>query len=191
MSFGGIVAYEVAQQLRAAGEEVEALGLLDSVLPESRGDKLVRLLQLPAGELLGSLAHKFKSRFNRNRAPAPSPFVRESGDARLDQLEEQRQALYRVAARAYKRHVQPYPGAAFLVVSGERLKHGRLENPSCGFERLVEALQVDTADCDHLGILQNPSVDRVAGLLISHARARSLREPQAASAPLCASAQVA
>jgi amino acid adenylation domain-containing protein len=175
MSFGGIVAYEVAQQLLAAGEEVEVLGMLDSVLPESRFAKLQRLFLLPGRELATVLSERLKSRMNAHKAPEPSLFVRESGDARLDQLEEQRQAAYRVAARAYQSVVRPYPRAAFLVVSGERLKRGQLQNPSCGFERLVLALDVQTADTDHLGILETPSVDRVAGLLIRHAASATQR----------------
>jgi amino acid adenylation domain-containing protein len=169
MSFGGIVAYEVAQQLLSAGEEVEVLGMLDSVLPESRLAKLQRLLLLPGRELAMALTERVKGRIGALKAPEASLFVRESGDARLDQLEEQRQAAYRVAARVYQSLVRPYPRAAFLVVSGERLKRGRLQNPRCGFERLISTLEVHTADADHLGILEAPSVDRVAGLLISHA----------------------
>jgi thioesterase domain-containing protein/acyl carrier protein len=192
MSFGGIVAYEVAQQLLAAGEEVEVLGMLDSVLPETRLAKLQRLFTLPGRELAGELAQRVQRRLKQGE-PAPSAlFVRESGDARLDQLEEQRQAAYRVAARDYRRTVRPYPRAAFLVVSGARLRHGRLQDPRCGFAQLVGALDVHTADCDHLGILENPSVDRVAGLLISHVEARApRREQNAQGALLRASAQVA
>jgi amino acid adenylation domain-containing protein len=169
MSFGGIVAYEVAQQLLAAGEDVEVLGMLDSVLPETRIAKLQRLFSLPGRELATVLTERVKGRLGAQNAGEPSLFARESGDARLDQLEEQRQAAYRVAARDYRKDVLSYPGAAFLVVSGERLQRGRLQNPSCGFERLVSALDVHTAGCDHLGILEAPSVDQVASLLIKHA----------------------
>jgi amino acid adenylation domain-containing protein len=169
MSFGGIVAYEVAQQLLAAGEEVEVLGLLDSVLPETRFAKIQRLLLLPGRELASALGERVKSRLARRRTAQPPLFVRESGDARLDQLEEQRQAAYRLAARAYQKHVRPYPGAAFLVVSGERLRRGGLQDPQCGFAQLISTLDLQAVDADHLGILEKPSVDRVADLLLTHA----------------------
>jgi amino acid adenylation domain-containing protein len=192
MSFGGIVAYEVAQQLLAAGEDVEVLGMLDSVLPETRLAKLQRLLTLPGRELASELSGRVQSRFGGPKPAESALFVRESGDARLDQLEEQRQAAYRIAARNYRSAVRPYAQAAFLVVSGERLKQGRLQDPRCGFGRLVSALDVRTADCDHLGILEKPSVDRVADLLISHAATRAFtREQDAERALERASAQVA
>src|SRR5262249_54162392 len=51
MSFGGIVAYEVAHQLRASGAEVAFVGLIDAILPDSglsyRLRQLRRLLALP------------------------------------------------------------------------------------------------------------------------------------------------
>jgi thioesterase domain-containing protein len=175
MSFGGIVAYEVAQQLLAAGEQVEVLGMLDSVLPEPRLAKMQRLFRLSSSELIAELSERVQGRLRAHKPAEPglllgaSGFLRASGDARLDQLEEQRQAAYRLAAHDYRRHVRPYPQNAFLVVSGKRLQLGRLQNPRCGFEHLVRLLDVYTADTDHLGILEAPSVDRVAGLLLTHA----------------------
>ncbi len=51
ISFGGIVAYEVAQQLRASGAEVVFVGMIDAVLPESgmryRIGQIARLFSLP------------------------------------------------------------------------------------------------------------------------------------------------
>lgn len=53
-SGGGIIAYEIAQQLKAAGEEVAMLVMLDTPLPQrrplSRGDRMrIQLAELKAG----------------------------------------------------------------------------------------------------------------------------------------------
>ena len=64
ISFGGIVAYEVAQQ-RASGADVVFVGMIDAVLPESgmryRMGQIARLFSLPFRDIL----HVLKNRIQR------------------------------------------------------------------------------------------------------------------------------
>ncbi|MBC8132440.1 MAG: amino acid adenylation domain-containing protein, partial [Deltaproteobacteria bacterium] len=104
MSFGGIVAYEVARQLRKAGQEVGFLGLLDAVLPERglprRVAQLKRLQTLPTSQLAQLIAIRFRRVVRtlvdrKNRNSAYSDFQKYEGEARLLPLEDQRQEAYR------------------------------------------------------------------------------------------------
>src|SRR5205814_7779484 len=66
MSFGGIVAYEVAQQLRAGGEEVVFIGLIDAILPESgvrfRMTQIARLFALPFRDIVRVASQRVQGR---------------------------------------------------------------------------------------------------------------------------------
>src|SRR5262249_34750578 len=70
-SFAGIVAYEAAQQLRAAGEEVRLLALVDAVLPEwvdpwrFRLDQLARLPQAGPRAVIAAISRWLLSRPGR------------------------------------------------------------------------------------------------------------------------------
>jgi thioesterase domain-containing protein len=59
-SSGGIVAYEMAQQLRAAGDQVDFLGLLDSWAPGT-------YRRAPNGSLMGRLVAPLRPYTNRQR----------------------------------------------------------------------------------------------------------------------------
>jgi amino acid adenylation domain-containing protein len=66
-SFGGLIAYEMARQLIANGEQVNLLGLLDSYLtmdklPLPWHQKILRLLKQPSARLLNILKNKIADR---------------------------------------------------------------------------------------------------------------------------------
>lgn len=59
LCFGGWVAYEMAQQLRAQGEEVGFLGLFDSYTTNwSKSSLLLRLLRLPPRQSFSFICHR-------------------------------------------------------------------------------------------------------------------------------------
>lgn len=72
-SAGGVVAFEMAQQLRAAGEGVALLGLLDTCAPNgeaegavlSLGDVVRNILKTPFKVLVGYAASGFRERITR------------------------------------------------------------------------------------------------------------------------------
>lgn len=185
MSFGGVVAYEVAQQLRSQGEEVAFLALLDSALPERRRDKLERLATLPPLRMVEVVARRIARRILRkwraNAAP-PSGFTRYDDKEQPLPLDSRRQRAYRRAMRKYVSQVQPWHGDATLLVSGQRLARDPLLRPDCGWTPHVARLDLHTVDADHLGLLEKPKVEEVADLLLAAlARAEAAAGPSAAA----------
>ncbi|WP_137702266.1 type I polyketide synthase [Marimonas lutisalis] len=80
-SGGGIIAYEIAQQLKAAGDEVAMLVMLDTPLPQRRplsgGDRLrIQLQELKAGGFAYPftwLARRVRWEIEKRRAPVAAP----------------------------------------------------------------------------------------------------------------------
>jgi thioesterase superfamily protein/AMP-binding enzyme/phosphopantetheine binding protein len=68
-SWGGLVAYEMAQQLTASGEVVELVALVDTLLPvalkHSFGDRAVKIISYPPSKFVERLKYKVKTRLNR------------------------------------------------------------------------------------------------------------------------------
>ena len=68
-SWGGLVAYEMAQQLTASGEAVELVALVDTLLPvalkHSFGDRAVRIISYPPSKFFEKLKYKVKTRLTR------------------------------------------------------------------------------------------------------------------------------
>jgi len=163
MSFGGIVAYEVAQQLEDDGEKVESLLLIDAVLPETALSKLRRLVTMSGRELVREVSQRVHSRWTTS---AWSSYELDSdsfrGDERLRSLEDYRQAGYRVAAERYMSQIRPYHGNVSLVVAQKRLDQDRLRDPACGFSALVSHLQVHSLPAHHLELVSSPAVVEVA-----------------------------
>jgi amino acid adenylation domain-containing protein len=196
MSFGGLVAYEVTRQLRAEGQEVSFLGLLDTVLPEHgarrRVAQLGRLAALPHGELLPLLRGRVAVHLRRALASASgnseaasalaefAEFAKYAGEARFGPLEDQRQKAYRVATRAYAarmptanggnfrfgRPVAPWVQNATLVVAQQRLKRTLLQSPCLGWSSVIPNLAIRNVDCDHLRLLEEPHVAEVAEIFL-------------------------
>jgi amino acid adenylation domain-containing protein len=167
MSFGGIVAYEVAQQLQDAGEHVAFLGIIDGILPErglrERLTKLARLTKLPPRRALKLLLARGQRVLDRLRGmETPSEFAQYAGMGQLGVLEERREAAYFRAAAAYAKHVRPFEGQAALVVAGKRLANDPLESASCGWARHIPRLDVLVLDSEHLALLERPMVERLA-----------------------------
>lgn len=176
VSFGGIVAYEVAQQLRASGAEVAFVGLIDAVLPECgvrhRLRQVGRLLTLPPLELLRVVATSLRRRLAARFGAAPkSEFLRpDAGE--LAPIDDLRQAAYAHAAHRYVSDVRPFPGNVELVVAGQRLAENPLQSPDCGWRKHAPSVNVQVLDSDHLGLMAEPAVQLLADRFVS-----GLREP--------------
>lgn len=174
LSFGGVLAFEMAVQLREAGESIALLALFDSALPRGRIDR-TRLAQyggyakalsrrLRTGregtrELarrvdlgLYSLSLKLRGLLGRVHVPA-----------RMAQLDLFRTGAYANALLAYDSRVRRYAGSAVLYRACER-DHHRLV-PGHGFAELVNEFTVFDVPGDHLGILRPPHVDVIAAHL--------------------------
>jgi amino acid adenylation domain-containing protein len=169
-SFGGILAYEVAQQLRVAGEQVEQLVLIDALIPDlslrAKLRKLRQVLRAPA------YSWARLQKLMRQRYPWLSPgkkvhkarhqFALELHDERLEALDDLRRGAYARAAAAYAPHAEPYQGAISLIVAQRRLELDPLCEPHCGFLRLAPQLELVRVESDHHGLLEAPMVQTVA-----------------------------
>jgi thioesterase domain-containing protein/acyl carrier protein len=188
MSFGGIVAYEVARQLRAAGQSVTFLGLLDTVLPErglrARLAQLRRLQALPGAELARLVATRLRRWTGARRGGSSGsgvgvgvkPVSRSarasrhgeveaySGEARLLPLEDQRQEAYRIATETYVDRLEDFSGNVTLIVAARRMREVLLQSPSLGWGEVIPTLNVRNVESDHLGLLEEPHVAEVAAI---------------------------
>jgi len=167
-SFAGLVAYEVARQLRVAGEQVPFLALIDAALPEWTEGWRFRLSQL--GRLVSAPQHHVGAfiwrRFTKKKGATGIEYGRYTEDARLGPIEGRRDAANRDAAAEYMAVLTPFAGEVTLIVSGERLRNDPLKSPNCGWEPYIASLDVHTVDTGHFGMLSDdPYVSEVARIL--------------------------
>ncbi len=149
-SFGGLVAYEMAQQLEAQGVETALLALFDTYpgKMESRGSQLKNLFSLPFREQATFVLKKgsfvmmtLRKRLELQMLPRP--------------LRNVRQACAKAAATY---DVQPYSGRVTLFRVREK-SVGSLNDPYAIWWR-VAAGGVDLREIsgDHLSLLKEPQV---------------------------------
>lgn len=179
-SFGGVLAYEVAQQLRAAGRPVAAVFLLDTIAPSALRDELRNQAALPLQQRLprhlaalreldtrGRL--QYLARKLLKRALSVGPQTRsEHVSLREKELPE---AFIRVqdaclaAYRAYE--PRPYAGRVVLIRAEERDLFGEYD-PELWWGRVgLENLEVRPSPGDHLSMLRPPHVAALAATLAS------------------------
>jgi thioesterase domain-containing protein len=164
VSFGGVLAFEMAQQLRRAGHEVAFLGLLDSMLPGSVHRQLLPRVVRRAGRLLRRLASKAKDADWQDQLRPGSDI-----DETERRIGQQREAIYLRAIRAYR--PQRYEGPVVLARSQDQeLQSGESIDPTYRWGRLVPNLQVVDVPGDHLGLLSPPHVSELADSLQLHLR---------------------
>ncbi len=179
-SMGGVIAFEMARQLEAAGEEVESLVLIDSQVPwlnepESSvtGDDLrivqafARDLGLPADVLpalgpeereRGEVAYLRKTlETARSRGMMPEDLDL----ARMQHL----YGIFRINLMALlKYRPESYGGRITLLRSGKRGVMDRLfGKKSYGWERVVRGrIEVRTVPGTHYSMLSEPHLEKVA-----------------------------
>jgi amino acid adenylation domain-containing protein len=144
-SLGGLVAYEMARQLRARGEEVGLLVLFDTYAtnpkPVGLGDLLRGQLQLT--QLPDELRRKVRRTLLAWRLP------------------EVLKKVMRANAQAGARYrLQPYDGKAVLLRAGDGWRVG--EDPYAAWGRLVSELETIQIGGAHMDILREPQVGDLA-----------------------------
>jgi amino acid adenylation domain-containing protein len=167
-SFSGIVAYEVAQRLREAGETVEFLALIDSHLPEwnagwrHRLTMLSRLPEKPWRQSSSFLWQKLRHTFRRSGDQA----MVYHDDRELGAWEVLRGMTNYNTIAAYRPHIRPSEGNMLLLVSDVRLRENPLHSPCCGWEPYVTRLDVRHLEADHFQMMrEEPHLSRVAAIL--------------------------
>ena len=168
-SWGGLIAYEMAQQLTASGEVVELVGLVDTYLPvalkHSFGDRAARIMSYSPSIFFERLKYKARTRLTkewmryntklalRKWRYGPTYYRPDSFDV---------ETIYTVM-RAYRR--RPYSGRVILFKATETsaLPYGFHESPEIEWKRLVgHGLEIERLPCDHATILKNPYVAQIA-----------------------------
>lgn len=183
-SFGGALAFEAAQQLRRAGECVEVLALIDTIIPlphpaglsdaeltEKRFERYVEFLNttyaldisLPYQRLAG-LDDEAQAQLVVDEMRAAGSVNSAVRDAILN---HQRTSL--LDARALERYTpHPYDGpvsflsAADLTPGGLRDQRFDRRDPARGWDTVCSDLDVVTVPGHHLSLLDPPHVDSVA-----------------------------
>jgi thioesterase domain-containing protein/acyl carrier protein len=166
-SFGGLVAYEMAQLLLARGEKVALLALFDTYpgKTESRGSQLKNLMGIPLKERIRFVWKK-------------GTFVLMTLQKRLElqmlpkALRNVRQACSR-AAGSYDVH--PYSGRVTLFRVNEK-SVGSLNDPYAIWWRVAaEGVDLREISGDHLSLLKEPQV-RLLAEQLSDALAHAAKE---------------
>ncbi len=166
-SFAGFIAYEVAQQLRARGDVVSALILVDTYHPEWLRPWRFRLAQ---ARRLFTTSPRDLLAFVRQRWHGASEQVELSGvhqqDAELAPLERRRTTTNLAAAGDYMRHCPSFDGAALLVVSSVRLRQDPMKSRNGGWAAFIPALEVRIVEAHHLHMLTDASsVQEIAAMV--------------------------
>jgi len=169
VSFGGVLAFEIAHQLTALGEDVGLLALFDSVLarglsfdaPSWVKGKFKQLTTKSPWEVI-------EQRIRRNEAQAVATNTGE--DASVDKLGAVRDRLYAQAMNEYGPQMRPWPGRAVLYRALDQKAYvGYNVGHDCGWGGMLEAgLDVYDVPGDHIGILAEPYVAELATTLRRH-----------------------
>jgi thioesterase domain-containing protein/acyl carrier protein len=155
-SLGGVIAFEMARQLAAQGEQVALLALLDTPCParKIRRRTLRQRLQRRAAQL--------RRRTLRGKAAFLWGLLRRSLPAHLWHLEE----VHWAAAQRYR--PGPYAGKVLLLRAQGRRDHID-GDPSLGWSEWVTGpLEVAEVPGNHISLLQEPNVRRLAEVLRHH-----------------------
>ena len=168
-SSGGLIAFEMAQQLQRAGERVELLAILDinadvgqgRSLPDAVRGHIETLRRLPAAQRWAFLRRNLRrwivSVYARARGSyQPPPLPSDTGPVR---------AAMERAVRAYR--PKPYPGSVTLFRAVERSVTGTYGR-TLGWKRLSRGgMRVIDIHADHKSMLRGEAARAIAEHLLS------------------------
>lgn len=183
-SMGGIIAYEMAQQLMRAGETVGMLGLVDTSAEfgiryrdearrglSARVQRLHRRMQGQSlGERIATIGGVVNGRLQASKVRQQAQQAREAGEAlphsvRYAELEA-------THMRAYVKYVvQAYPGQIVLFRADEQPQELRAK-PALGWESMVDAVEVVSIPGDHRGMIESPALVTKLSAAILRAQGR-------------------
>ncbi|MFA7759104.1 beta-ketoacyl synthase N-terminal-like domain-containing protein [Streptomyces sp. NRRL B-2790] len=183
-SFGGSLAFETAQQLRRAGERVDALALIDSIIPlpddtglserdatERRFERFVEYLEATYARRIVLPYERLAGLDDEAQAQLVVDAMRDSGmvDSAVSGaiLNHQRTSL--LDARALERYTpRPYDGPVSFLSAADPTPGGLRDprfdrrDPARGWDAVCADLEVTTVPGHHLSLLDPPHVHAVA-----------------------------
>jgi thioesterase domain-containing protein len=165
----------MAQELLRAGEQVDVVVLLDTMLPGARRrnwgrwavEKLVRVGRGGVSGLLGR-AGDLLGRRPRAGGEAAIPDANPV-DAEARRLADIREAIYGEAMNRYR--ASPYPGTVLLARAQDKSFYASdIADETYGWGSLVASLGTCDVPGDHIGILTEPHVAILAEQLLRYLR---------------------
>lgn len=169
ISFGGILAFEMARQLVAAGDEVVVLGLLDAVLPRgtqrSVGSWVTGHLRRLANQGPQYLFDRVGAEVSGHREDPPLRATAIPDDPQ--KLEELREQIYLRAMADYDATMQVFSGRAIVFRAMDQSAFVGYEvDRACGWAGLATAgVVIHDVAGDHLGIIADSNVAGLAKVL--------------------------
>ncbi len=163
-SFGGLIAYEMAQQLQAGGDEVALVALFDSILPRGRPRPTIRervsghlgRLRRSPGRFVSHLVGHARDRMGfASHAPTVA--------------DDHRYAVVQRATAEYEAIARPYEGpvAIWRALGGDGTSD-RIAS-ELGWSGLVPAdTTVHSVDAEHVAVLRAPHAERIARDISTH-----------------------
>ncbi len=166
VSFGGIVAYEVARQLHEMGEDVGGLFLIDAILPSAIQRKPLSwvrhkvqvLREKGPNQVLDTIRKKSLACLHR-KFTSTQPAAGTDGE-----VVAHRDKGYDESVELYEKTMKSYAGPATVFYSTDRSDMPGLGVAhDCGWTPHIEGeLQIQRIDADHLGALCSPAVNLLA-----------------------------
>lgn len=169
VSFGGVLAYEIAQQLSRSGEHICFVALFDSLLPGAIRRNYLKWM----GEHIKNvffqgpiyLFQKVNNRISKiKKYVLKSKISSDYNDTtsldfhRFDQI---RAKIYKHATENYR--IQPYQGIVLLFRAKDQNTFvSDLKDPSYGWARFVTELYEFDVPGDHISMLEGPNSFEVA-----------------------------
>ncbi len=182
MCLGGILAYEIASQLRAAGHEVSLLIMVDAWNPRYRPEYRSFREILAHAKYLVDRARKLGMqensaiRLQRFHSTAAQELLRALAKTQVEKTQE----IVESAGLSYR--PQRYAGPVLLVLASDCSPH---KHPEQGWRGLVDgSFTTLTVDGHHSELAQPPTVVQVAEAILSHLVSTPAKVKQAASEEL-------
>ncbi|MBW4459828.1 MAG: amino acid adenylation domain-containing protein [Nodosilinea sp. WJT8-NPBG4] len=176
-SFGGLVAFEMAQQLTQAGEKVELLAILDTTAPCTKPSfsqsfkflvKTALWSTLPFLVDISTLAtqrlHPKNPWFSRWQWSAITRLIPEESRLRLldeSAINAMLPIVYANSQATYDYVPQPYSQAIALFKAAEQSDANR-QDETLGWSELVKDIQLHEVPGNHLSLLKQPHVQVLA-----------------------------
>jgi thioesterase domain-containing protein len=177
-SGGGVLAYEMAQQLRRQGRGVDLLVLIDTYHPAVRtrrktwSERIRNLWEDPVGQ---------QKNFWWGRVVFPlligSSLLRYVKLGRRVPLERRREILqYYFYKTKNEYRPQPYAGRVLLVRSLEVNPILDHVSPHLGWDGLISDLQITDVPGNHFQVVQEPVLPHLVATIETHVRLRNMQK---------------
>jgi amino acid adenylation domain-containing protein len=173
-SSGGVIAYEMAQQLHAAGEHVAVLVMMDTTIAGPPHAQIARTLSMHhRGMMLDYHFGKLLLRTSREGASYLMSRVRARIKGESSPIVEAVKAspeavrhVFEANVRAIERYVpRPYPGRAVMLLSRDEPGRTFYDDRLGWAELVLGGLMVRFIPGDHQNMLDEPQVSEVAEVL--------------------------